>query len=289
LCFECLRQGRRTGLVAEWLPWLAFCGYAIMSGVLAAIGRSHISLEQALRPRYCTISLWLVVGIVGLSVTLLRGKTQQKPAWNRVLAVIGTLFFFFYVRHMVYAAHKWSDFAEWMRFQEQSFGLESSQPGQTWTLDHPNRQMVLVTYGLMRKCGFLKDSTRSTEVVKLLAANAPADREDGDWEMTVSPSFREIHCRGWSTNRKADGGNRVLIVLVFPSAKVLALADAPINGRQVAPDQRPESSNYGAGFDLKVKLPRLAPGAYRVAAFRHSIAGPDYHMIDAPKSLPIGR
>ena len=69
---------------------LAFHGcYALMSGGVAALGRSHIGLEQALRPRYCTISQWLIVGILGLSVTLLAENWWRKAAQSRNRYVCG--------------------------------------------------------------------------------------------------------------------------------------------------------------------------------------------------------
>jgi hypothetical protein len=64
-------------LAARWrelrwkaLPWLALCGYAIGSAVLATMGRVGYGPEYALASRYVPFSLYIGVGLVGLTALL---------------------------------------------------------------------------------------------------------------------------------------------------------------------------------------------------------------------------
>jgi hypothetical protein len=48
------------------LPWLAVGGYAVAGGILAAFGRAGLGLGQAESGRYTTISMCLIICLVGL-------------------------------------------------------------------------------------------------------------------------------------------------------------------------------------------------------------------------------
>ena len=294
LIYQCAMRWRNEGLQTAWLPWISMGCYALISGGVTALSRSHIGLEQALRPRYCTISQWLIVSIIGLGATLLQQSgAQGSPQTKRrtaFMALLAACFLCFHARHDSYAATEWAAFAEKMRFEKQSFGLEESNPGQLWTFDHPQRQLVLAAYKLMQEVGFLRDTFHSSEVLDLLAAHAWGRWNDGELEIASYSPFREIRCRGWSVGGGPGAGNRVLLVLLEPSGKVLAVADGSIE------KQRPDVMRYKkpsspalAGFDLRAQLPKLEPGRYQAVAFRY---GPDervYRTIGSPQPVQIGK
>lgn len=293
LGFQCFRSWRADGLQAGWLPWLSMGCYALISAVVASLGRSHIGLEQALRPRYCTISQWLIIGIIGLSVTLLWQNCERKPAQTRLgaylLALFAAGFIMFQTRHDVHAAREWSKFAERMHFEKQSFGLESAHPGQLWTFDHPNRPLILTTYKMMQQAGFLRDSFHSDKILSLLAAQKTGRWNEGELHLATSVPFRDVRCSGWSIGGDAEAGNRVLIVLIASgSGKVLAVADGPINRSR--PDvfrfKKPASAAL-AGFDLQFQIPKMEPGIHRLAAFRYGKDERSYYPIGAAQELEI--
>ncbi len=292
LVFQCFRNWRRHRFEIEWLPWLAFGCYALISAGLTSVARSHIGLEQALRPRYCTISLWLFVGIIGLGVTLLRQQWERTRGSVRpgfaLVAMLATAFLVFHVRHATHAAEQWSALAEKMRFQKQALGLEAKEPGQLWSFDHPNRALVLASYALMRQTGFLRDALHSENILPLIKARKTGRWNDGEMEIAACLPFREIRCRGWSVGGDAGAGNRVLIALLMPGNKVLLVGDGPIN--RARPDvlkHKTTSSPSLAGFDLEFQVPKLGPGSYRLAAFRYGKDERFYHPIGAPKAFEI--
>jgi hypothetical protein len=294
LVFQCFRVWRADGLQIGWLPWVSMSCYALLSGGLADTARSFMGLEHALRPRYCTISQWFIVGIVGLSVTLLWQNRDRKSAHARVglglLSLLSVAFIWFAARHEMYATGEWKEFAETMHFQKQSFGLEGKQPGQLWTFQFrtDKKQFVPLAYREMRKAGFLHNFYRSDEILPLLAAHKTGAPNESDLTMATYLPSREIKCRGWSIGGDSEAGNRVLIVLILPSGKVLAVADGPSN--QKRPDiiraQRASSAAL-AGFELEFRVPKLDPGSYRLAAFRYDKNEKMYYPIGAPAALEI--
>jgi hypothetical protein len=292
LGIQCVKSWRTAGLQLAWLPWLSMGGYALISGGMAALGRSHIGLEQALRPRYCTISQWLIVAIIGLSVTLIRQnwQSQRGTTWVglSLMALFAASFVFFYAQNQVVAAAEWSKFAGHMHFEKQSFGLEKDQPGQLWTFDHPDRNLILTTYPLMEKAGFLRDTFHSNKILPLIAAGAHANPAEGEVEIAAYLPFRQIKCRGWSIGGDARAGNRALVVLIAPeTGKVLAVADGPID--QIRPDilQVRKSSPSLAGFDMQFGIPKMAAGTYHLMVFRYGKNERSYFPIGGPMKLAI--
>ena len=47
-------------------PWLALVLYAIISGVIASLGRSGLGVTQALSPQYPSMAIWFYIGCIGL-------------------------------------------------------------------------------------------------------------------------------------------------------------------------------------------------------------------------------
>jgi hypothetical protein len=132
LGFLCFRRWRAEDLQIGWLPWLSMGSYALISAALAALGRSHIGMEQALRSRYCTISLWLIIGIIGLSVTLLRQNRERKPESARIgswlLALLAASFLLFQTRHEVQAADEWANLPNACIFKSNHLDLKKRTP-----------------------------------------------------------------------------------------------------------------------------------------------------------------
>ncbi len=292
LAFQCFRIWRTEGLQAGWLPWLSMGFYPLLSGPIAAVGRSHIGLEQALRSRYCTYSQWLIIGIIGLSVIFVRRNWTRKRARSPV--VLGLLvlllagFLYFQARHSLVATKSWEEFTERMHFQKQSFGLEERQPGQLWTFDYPVREQLLSAYKAMRKAGFLLNTFRSGQVLDLITTHKRGRWSDGDLKVASILPFREIKCRGWSVGGKPNAGNRVLIVLITPEGKILAVGEGPINRKRVDVIRHTRASSRAvAGFDLQFRIPKMTPGLYRLAAFRYGKDEQRYYPIGAPAALVI--
>jgi hypothetical protein len=292
LAFQCFRIWRTEGLQASWLPWLSMGCYPLISGSIAALGRSHIGLEQALRSRYCTYSLWLIIGIIGLTVTLLRQNWQRKGAPSHIagglLALLVAAFLCFQARHSVRAAEEWRGFRERVHFQKQSFGLEEKQPGQLWTFDHPHRKQVVNGYKRMRAAGFLRDVFHSGQVLDLITTRTTGRWSDGDLKVAPCLPFREIKCRGWSVGGNRNAGNRVLVVLITPKGKVLAVGEGPINRKRADVLRHTRASSRAlAGFDLQLQIPKMAPGVYRLAAFRYGKDERSYYPVGMPQPLTI--
>lgn len=47
-------------------PWFALVLYAIISGLVASLGRSGLGVAQALSPQYPSMAIWFYVGVIGL-------------------------------------------------------------------------------------------------------------------------------------------------------------------------------------------------------------------------------
>ena len=282
-------------LAIEYVPWLSMGAYALVSGLLVSLGRPHIGLQDALHPRYCTISQWLIIAIVGLSVTLLHQSWEHKPGLTQLgptsFALFVAALLFFQGRHEAYAVQQWAQFTESMHFQTQSFGLEKAEPGQLWTFEHPNKHYVWGSYQLMLKAGFLRDFYRSSRILPLLAKHQTGDPHGGELELAAYLPSRQIVCKGWSVGGYPTAGNRVLIVLITPgTSKVLAVADGPIDRYRFDTWKTKEpSSRKVAGFDLRFPVPKMDPGEYLLAAFRYDRNEQSYYAIGAPVALEISR
>jgi hypothetical protein len=176
-----------------------------------------------------------------------------------------------------------------MHFQKQSFGLEKTHPGQLWTFDHHDRNLIVTTYPLMQKAGFLRDLPRSPRILPLLGNNKAGQGDEGDVQFAACLPFREIRCRGWSIGGGPEAGNRVLIVMISPgNGKVLAVADGPVDqrGPDVSKMKQVPASKLAA-FDLRFDIPRIEPGIYRLVAFRYGKDERSYYPIGAPGELAI--
>ena len=61
-------------------PWTSLILYALISGIIASLGRSGLGVLQALSPQYPSIAIWFYIGILGLFL-------QHKGTDNKLLSV----------------------------------------------------------------------------------------------------------------------------------------------------------------------------------------------------------
>lgn len=91
---------RRCDVQRNAAPWLALGAYAFGSAIMAAIARTHFGPEHALDSRYTTVSIILVVSLIGL-VAVVRSQVRKSAlllSQNTTLislVLIGALLFFY--------------------------------------------------------------------------------------------------------------------------------------------------------------------------------------------------
>lgn len=65
-------------------PWFALLIYALISGIIASLGRSGLGIAQALSPQYPSISIWLYIGLFGLFV---EAENKKRDGINLFFAI----------------------------------------------------------------------------------------------------------------------------------------------------------------------------------------------------------
>jgi hypothetical protein len=73
---------RDEGLRGRLIPWLSVGGYALLSGVATALGRSQFGLQQALSNRYIPSSLYLCLA-VGLAAQIVLQHARANGSLDR--------------------------------------------------------------------------------------------------------------------------------------------------------------------------------------------------------------
>ena len=142
-------------------PWVSFALYALCSGTLAAWGRSHIGLEQALRSRYTSISLWISLALIGLvAVYFQRRPIVRGPrdfTFPVTLVGILSLTIVLVGRHQDWAELQWRKSAESLHFQRLALTTESFSKGQAWIFNAPpvERDMVPKRVSLFESQGYM--------------------------------------------------------------------------------------------------------------------------------------
>jgi hypothetical protein len=125
-------------------PWVSFALYGLLSGALAAWGRSHIGLAQALRSRYTSISLWISLALIGLvAVYFQRRPIVREPRdFTFPVTLIGilTLMLVLAARHQESAELQWRKSAENLHFQRLALTTESFSKGQAWIFEAPPQE-----------------------------------------------------------------------------------------------------------------------------------------------------
>jgi hypothetical protein len=73
---------RRHQELAAAAPWFGIGAFALMSGILTAATRIHWGVEQAVDSRYATISINLLISLIGLAVVFLLATDSGKITWR---------------------------------------------------------------------------------------------------------------------------------------------------------------------------------------------------------------
>jgi len=96
------------------VPWIAIAAYAVMSGVLAALGRIEWGVAQALESRYVAFSLFGAVGLIALiaiAAESLARKIQNRGGRSVLVAGVAALAGIVLVLHVMCATSSVSLFA----------------------------------------------------------------------------------------------------------------------------------------------------------------------------------
>jgi hypothetical protein len=160
-------------------PWVSFAIYGLCSGSLSAWARSHIGLEQALRSRYTSISLWISVALIGLVAAYFQARpTLRSPRdFTFPVTLVGILSLLLVLagRHQQSAELQWNQSADRLHFQRLALTTETFSKGQAWTFDMHSRKLVLMRVGLFESQGYMHPNHVLEPVLKsALAQNARA-------------------------------------------------------------------------------------------------------------------
>ena len=92
-----LAHQRRTQ-IKKFLPWLSIMIFAILAGCITAVSRLGFGVEQSMSSRYTAISLLYLIGLVGLSASLLdrdtrtkKSKRETKNFWTMSLVFVSCI------------------------------------------------------------------------------------------------------------------------------------------------------------------------------------------------------
>jgi hypothetical protein len=95
VCAYWLTHVREHGLRRRLAPWLSLGGYAVASGIAAAVGRSSFGAPHSLSNRYVPFSLYLAVALVG-AIPIIGSHRREHalpgasvPGTRRLLLVSG--------------------------------------------------------------------------------------------------------------------------------------------------------------------------------------------------------
>jgi hypothetical protein len=191
-------------------PWVSFAIYALCSGSLAAWGRSHIGLEQALRSRYTSISLWISVALIGLvAVYFQRHSVIRRPRdFTFPVTLVGILSLMLVLagRHQEWAELQWNQRAESLHFQRLALTTERFSKGQEWTFDaHPGapklslQKVVLRRVNLFESQGYMHPNRVLEPALK--SALVQNGRASSGAVAAVERTYKDImRVCGWTTN-----------------------------------------------------------------------------------------
>lgn len=91
----CVRAALRKRDFTGCYPWLVPGMYAVISGVMASVGRSGFGASQAMSPRYTAVSGYLYIAVAGLGCLAwqeLSGRwTQRRQVILQWIAMLGAL------------------------------------------------------------------------------------------------------------------------------------------------------------------------------------------------------
>jgi hypothetical protein len=161
-------------------PWVSFAIYGLCSGGLSALARSHIGLEQALRSRYTSISLWISVALIGLVAVYFQRhpviRTPRDFTFPVTLSALLSLMLVLAGRHQESAELQWNQSADRLHFQRLALTTETFSKGQAWTFDMPSRKSVLMRVSLFESQGYMHPNHLLESALRsALMQNARAD------------------------------------------------------------------------------------------------------------------
>jgi hypothetical protein len=219
-------------------PWVSFALYGLCSGGLAAWGRSHIGLEQALRSRYTSISLWISVAVIGLvAVYFQKNPVIRRPrdfTFPVTLSAFVSLMLVLAARHQESAELQWNESAESLHFQRLALTTERFSPGQSWTFDMQSRKLVLMRVSLFESQGYMQPNPALEPVLK--SALIQNNRIDSGGVVAVERRYKGlVRATGWTRNPFPGSKAEHLRVAGFlhgPGGRFQLVADGPLLKRR---------------------------------------------------------
>jgi hypothetical protein len=226
-------------------PWVSFAAYALCSGALAAWGRSHIGLEQALRSRYTSISLWISVALIGLVVYFQRRPIVRGPrdfTFPVTLVGILSLTLVLAARHQEWAELQWNKSAESLRFQRLALTTERFSKGQAWTFDaYPGasrislQRLVLMRVNLLESQGYMHPNHALEPALK--AALTQDARVGSGAVAAVERRYKDLmRACGWTRNPFQGASAEHLRVAGFlhgSNGRFQLVVDGPLSKRRL--------------------------------------------------------
>lgn len=255
-------------------PWVSFAAYALCSGALAAWGRSHIGLEQALRSRYTSISLWISVALIGLVVVYFQRRPIVRGprdfTFPVTLSALLSLMLVLAGRHQEWSELQWNKSAESLHFQRLALTTERFSKGQTWTFDaYPGaskpslQRLVLMRVNLLESEGYMHPNHALEPALKSALAQ---DARVGDgMVLAVERRYKDLtRACGWTRNPFQGSSAEHLRVAGFlhgSNGRFQLVVDGPLSKRRLdAKRARKQGQIYS--FDI-VGLPQSLPkGTY---------------------------
>ena len=264
-------------------PWVSFAIYALCSGSLAAWGRTHIGVEQALRSRYTSISLWISVALIGLvAVSFQRRPIVRRPrdfTFPVTLVGILALMLALAARHQEWAELQWNKSADSLHFQRLALATERFSKGQIWTFDVNPRaprlgqqKVVLKRVGLLENLGYMHPNHVLEPALKsALAQNA---RVGSGAVAAVERKYKDLmRACGWTRNPFQGSSAEHLRVAGFlhsSNGRFQLVADGPVLKRRVGVTQ---ARKQGQIYDFDIVGPPHLPGPKRLIPLQSLPAG----------------
>jgi hypothetical protein len=231
-----LQLVRRREALQNAAPWLAIGAHIIGSAVMATTARSHLGPEHALDSRYTTVSVILLVSLIGLVASLMSQERMQAPSTSEnttviVSALVGSLF-------TVYAINAPSEF-DYIRINHsfRARGKAALEFSAILDLDGMIRSTLLIRENpdtLSRYLSVLdrlklSDPPRRQSLVLTDAEDRPQRSTDeyGVFESLRFESQDALAASGWSY-LPGDGCRPACIVLAYRSGedwKAFALSE----------------------------------------------------------------
>lgn len=271
------RLVRRREALRNAAPWLALGAYVIASAVMAAVARIHSGPGHALDSRYTTVSLVLVVSLIGLVASVIaqdRKATASRSEQRSVIAgvAVGSLL----ILYTINAPFEFRYLRLNHSFRELGKGaLEFSA---VLDLDQMCRAILMIRedpdtlarcLGVLDRLKLLDPPRRQTDVLAD-AEDRPkrATDEDGIFESVKFGSADVLVASGWSY-LPGDAGPPAGVLLAYRSGqdwKAFALSD--VTERRPDLTTRYKSRSYlEAGWRLTFPRSILPPGEQEISAW----------------------